>query len=149
MVTAGVLPFGENSHGRAENRTWDLMISSQTLWPLDHEAGLKAYPKVPGLATTPKIEILHTFMTADASVPLLLSFVKATFCVEIKLCLFLCVLRVGCIFRKNYFRKQCIVVRFDPGLRKLHRTRKKYPKDLSVTMLRGIGLCTGTWGQFG
>jgi len=40
MVTAGVLSFRENSHGRAGNRTWDLMISNQRLWPLDHEAGL-------------------------------------------------------------------------------------------------------------
>ena len=34
-------PSRENSRGRAENRTLDLMISSQRLWPLDHEAGLK------------------------------------------------------------------------------------------------------------
>ena len=40
MVTAGIFPFKENSHGRAGNRTRDLMISSQRLWPLDHEAGL-------------------------------------------------------------------------------------------------------------
>ena len=33
------LPFKENSHGRAGNRTRDLMIRSQRLWPLDHEAG--------------------------------------------------------------------------------------------------------------
>ena len=39
MVTAGILPFRENSHGRAGSRTRDLMISSQRLWPLDHEAG--------------------------------------------------------------------------------------------------------------
>jgi len=39
MVTAGILPFRENSHGRAGNRTQDLMISSQRDWPLDHEAG--------------------------------------------------------------------------------------------------------------
>ena len=39
MVTAGNLPFRENSSGRAGNRTRDLMISSQSLWPLDHEAG--------------------------------------------------------------------------------------------------------------
>jgi len=31
MVTAGILPFRENSHHRAKNRTRDLMISSQTL----------------------------------------------------------------------------------------------------------------------
>jgi len=36
MVTAEILPFRENSHGR----TRDLMISSQRFWPLDHEAGL-------------------------------------------------------------------------------------------------------------
>ena len=39
MVTAGIFPFKENSHGRTRNRTRDLMISSQKLWPLDHEAG--------------------------------------------------------------------------------------------------------------
>jgi hypothetical protein len=39
MVTAGVLPFRENSHGRAGNRNRDLMISSQKLRLLDHEAG--------------------------------------------------------------------------------------------------------------
>ena len=41
MVTAGIFPFKENSHGRAWNRTRDFMISSQRLWPLDHEAGHK------------------------------------------------------------------------------------------------------------
>ena len=41
MVTAGIFPFRENSHGRTRNRTRDLMISSQRLWPLDHKAGLK------------------------------------------------------------------------------------------------------------
>ena len=39
MVTTRILPFRENSHGRAGNRTRDLIISSQRLWPLDHEAG--------------------------------------------------------------------------------------------------------------
>jgi hypothetical protein len=29
----------KNAHGRAGNRTRDLMVSNQTLWPLDHEAG--------------------------------------------------------------------------------------------------------------
>ena len=29
MVTAGILPYGKNSHGRTGNRTRDLMISSQ------------------------------------------------------------------------------------------------------------------------
>ena len=37
MVTTGILPHKENSHGRAGNRTQDLVISSQKLWPLDHE----------------------------------------------------------------------------------------------------------------
>ena len=32
-------PHMENPHGRAGNRTRDLVISSQKLWPLDHEAG--------------------------------------------------------------------------------------------------------------
>ena len=41
MVTAGIFPFKENSYGRTGNRTRDLMISSQKLRPLDHEAGLK------------------------------------------------------------------------------------------------------------
>jgi len=31
MVTAGILPFRENSHGRTGNRTRDLMISRQRL----------------------------------------------------------------------------------------------------------------------
>ena len=39
MVTAGIFPFKENSYGRAGNRTRNLTISSQKLWPLDHEAG--------------------------------------------------------------------------------------------------------------
>ena len=39
MVTVGIFPFKENSHGGAGNRTRDLMISSQKLLPLDHEAG--------------------------------------------------------------------------------------------------------------
>ena len=39
MVTAGIFPFKKNSHGRAGNRTRDLVISSQRLWPLDHETG--------------------------------------------------------------------------------------------------------------
>ena len=39
MVTAGILPCRENSHGTTGNRTRDLMISGQRFWPLDHEAG--------------------------------------------------------------------------------------------------------------
>jgi len=31
MVTTGILPFRENSHGRAGNQTQELMISSQRL----------------------------------------------------------------------------------------------------------------------
>jgi len=31
MVTVGILPFRENSHGRARNRIRDLMISSKIL----------------------------------------------------------------------------------------------------------------------
>ena len=34
------LPTRKNSHGRAGNRTRDLVVSSQKLWPPDHEAGL-------------------------------------------------------------------------------------------------------------
>ena len=40
MVTAGILPLRENSHGSTGNRTRVLMISRQRLWPLDHVAGL-------------------------------------------------------------------------------------------------------------
>ena len=32
-------PTRKNSHGRAGNRTRDLVASSQKLWPPDHEAG--------------------------------------------------------------------------------------------------------------
>ena len=39
MVTMGIFPCKEKSHGRTGNRTRDLMISSQRPWPLDHEAG--------------------------------------------------------------------------------------------------------------
>jgi hypothetical protein len=35
----GSSPSRKNPHGRTGNRTRDLMISSQKLWPLDHEAG--------------------------------------------------------------------------------------------------------------
>jgi len=31
MVTVGILPFRENSHGRTGNRTWELMISRKRL----------------------------------------------------------------------------------------------------------------------
>jgi len=46
MVTAGILPFRENSNGRTGNRTRILMISRQRLWPLDHEAGLNTQYKM-------------------------------------------------------------------------------------------------------
>jgi len=37
----GRLPLSrKNAHGRAGNRTQDLMVSSQDLWPPSHEAGL-------------------------------------------------------------------------------------------------------------
>jgi hypothetical protein len=39
MVTMGIFPFKEKSHGGTGNLTRDLMISSQKLWPLDHEDG--------------------------------------------------------------------------------------------------------------
>ena len=45
MVTAGIFPLKENSHGRAGNRTRDVVISSQRLWPLDLEAGHKSISK--------------------------------------------------------------------------------------------------------
>jgi hypothetical protein len=38
-VTMETSPSRKNPHSRTGNRTWDLMISSQKLWPLDHEAG--------------------------------------------------------------------------------------------------------------
>ena len=43
MVTTGILPHKENSHGRAGNRSRDLVIISQKLWSLDHEAGQPLY----------------------------------------------------------------------------------------------------------
>jgi len=51
MVTAGNLPFRENSHGRAGNRTRDLMISRQRLWPLDHEAGRSKVKRLKEIST--------------------------------------------------------------------------------------------------
>jgi hypothetical protein len=39
MANAGIFLFRENSHGSDGNRTAVLMISSQRLWALDHEAG--------------------------------------------------------------------------------------------------------------
>jgi len=59
MVTAGILFFRENSH-RAGNRTRDLMISRQRLWPLDHEAGLNTIRNTP-LAATP-VQLIVLFV---------------------------------------------------------------------------------------
>ena len=61
MFTAGILPFRENSHGRTGNRTWDLMISSQRIWPLDHEVGRDR-----------KLQIKYTLL----SVPLVFSWFR-------------------------------------------------------------------------
>ena len=66
MVTAGILPFRENSHGRTGNRTRDLMISSQRLWPLDHEAGLS-------------LNVRSWFRTYRASISMTLFFIKITY----------------------------------------------------------------------
>ena len=41
MVTRESVPSRKHSHGRTGNRNRDLMISSQTPWPLDNEAGQK------------------------------------------------------------------------------------------------------------
>jgi hypothetical protein len=38
----GICSIKENTHDRAGNRTRDLIIISQKLWPLDHEAGHSA-----------------------------------------------------------------------------------------------------------
>ena len=38
MVTTGISPCKENSHGRTVNRTRGLLISSKRPWLLDHEA---------------------------------------------------------------------------------------------------------------
>jgi hypothetical protein len=43
LLTIQTMVARKNSHGRTGNRTRDLMISSQKLWPLDHEAGLICY----------------------------------------------------------------------------------------------------------
>ena len=61
MVTAGILPFRENSHGRTGYQTRDLMISSQRLWPLDHEAGLYSIVRVwfSGVVTLPVLSFME------------------------------------------------------------------------------------------
>ena len=41
---------------------------------------VKIYSKLPGLAAKAKIDRLFTFMTADASVSLMLSFVNVLYC---------------------------------------------------------------------
>jgi hypothetical protein len=66
---------------------------------------VKPYPKIPRLAARAKIDNLHTFKAADTSIPSLLGSVNGTFCVEIKWCLLLCVLRATCIFGKDYLKK--------------------------------------------
>ena len=58
MATVGIFPFKENSHGRAGNGTRDLMISSQGLWPLEHEAGLLKYILSYILSFIPKTKYL-------------------------------------------------------------------------------------------
>jgi hypothetical protein len=45
-------PIRKNPHGRNGNRTRDLMISSQKLWPLDHDAGLTKQNKTVKLKVT-------------------------------------------------------------------------------------------------
>jgi hypothetical protein len=40
MVTMEIFPFKKKRHFRNGSRTRDLMISSQKIWPLGHEAGL-------------------------------------------------------------------------------------------------------------
>ena len=62
MVTAGIFPFKENSHGRAGNRTRDLMISSQRLWPLDHEGGRNQNIKYVFQNAVNKMEIVYEVM---------------------------------------------------------------------------------------
>ena len=48
VVTTGTFPARKNSHVRTRNRTRDLMISSQSPWPLEHEAGHTSILKVQG-----------------------------------------------------------------------------------------------------
>ena len=43
----------KNAHGRAGNRTRDLMVSSQELWPASHEAGLICICKVKKICACP------------------------------------------------------------------------------------------------
>ena len=59
MVTVEIFPFKEMSHGRAGNRTRNLMINSQRLWPLDHEAGQLKY-------------LIFSFLTANFNYVILL-----------------------------------------------------------------------------
>ena len=49
----GRLPLlRKNAHGRAGNRTPDLMVSSQELWPPSHEAGRSRKLRFPCFMTT-------------------------------------------------------------------------------------------------
>ena len=64
MVTTGILPPQGNPPGRTGIRTRDLVICSQKLWPLDHEAGpskTDRASKLPQAATLPicMLEVLH------------------------------------------------------------------------------------------
>jgi hypothetical protein len=83
----GSSPPRENSHGRAGNRTQDLMISSQRLWPLDHEAGRIRKCKVvyfpcPGHeAMTPLLGITCRWV-ANFTVPLLCSWERTLLLIE-------------------------------------------------------------------
>jgi hypothetical protein len=43
----GSSPSRKNPHGRTWNRTRGIMISSQKLWPLDHEAGRTIWHHIP------------------------------------------------------------------------------------------------------
>ena len=57
-------PFRKNPHSRTGNRTRDLMISSQRLWPLDHEAGrfIRNYQY---LISCTSVHWLLTYMQTD------------------------------------------------------------------------------------
>jgi hypothetical protein len=59
----GSSPSRKNSHGRSGNRTRDFMISSQKLWPLDHEAGHIRTPSWNGKMKTNFL--IHIFEIRD------------------------------------------------------------------------------------
>jgi len=62
MVTAGISLFRENSNGWAGNRTRDLMISSQRLWPVDHDAGLLGSISETGLLCLMLLNVLRVLI---------------------------------------------------------------------------------------